>query len=208
MSTLYSVPCTAPPSFCARVALLATHTHPEESLTHYFIHDGKLIMRWASIVLAGATIVTMFTFAIVAIIPAILFGVALLGLYLTTILEQRTAHKPDDTIVDAGEASQAGTVAKADGGALSEEDDDGDESDVPMRIIKRETMIVVEVLIGVGALAFVLAGLLFGWEVLGIAALVLVAYMLFVTAPILLGWLEDDVEEERHAWLSKSPARV
>lgn len=175
---------------------MATHTHSEESLTHYFIHDGKLIMRWASIVLAGATIVTMFTFAIVAIIPAILFGGALLGLYLTTILEQRTAHKPD-ILGDAGEVSQAGTVGKADGGALSEGDEDGDESDVPMRIIKRETMIVVEVLIGVGALAFVLAGLLFGWKVLGIAALVLVAYMLFVTAPILLGWLEDDVEEER-----------
>ncbi len=176
---------------------MATHTHPEESLTHYFIHDGKLIMRWASIVLAGATIVTMFTFAIVAIIPAILFGVALLGLYLTTMLEQRIARKSADNIVDAGEASQAGTVAKADGDALSEEDDDGDESDVPMRIIKRETMIVVEVLIGVVALAFVLAGVFFGWEVLGIAALVLVAYMLFVSAPILLGWLEDDVEEER-----------
>src|SRR5690606_978877 len=77
-------------------------------------------------------------------------------------------------------------------------EDQADADQIPpdqAAIIRRESKIGVAIFLSVLLIALFIAGIAFPLPVLAIGAFVVFAYMLFVAAPLWLGWIEDDIEE-------------
>ena len=65
-----------------------------------------------------------------------------------------------------------------------------------MSIVVREGKTVLKIVVGVGAAALVMSAIAFGWQWFGFGTLLIFCYMIFVSAPVWLGLIEDEIEEE------------
>lgn len=162
---------------------------PHESYLHFAAREARLALRWLVILSAIATVVTMVIAWFFALIPAMLLLVFYVLLAMTNIIEHRSTgpHEEDEEMAGPrAEAAAAPTPHEIELAIKRESDDAFD---------ARTMRIIIEIVAGLSVIALVIAGLLFGWELLAIGAVVLLAYMLLIAAPVWLGWIEDDVSE-------------
>ncbi len=155
-----------------------------ESLTHFAAREGQLVLRWVANGSAAATVATMVVFWFWAIIPALVFLASICLLFVANEVEARTTRGSQP------QAALPGTQASA----VSHDESHRDE--IPISIIVREAKTGLKIVVGAGAAALVLAAIAFGWQWLGFGTLLIFSYMIFVMAPVWLGWIEDEIEEE------------
>ena len=155
-----------------------------ESMTHFAAREGQLVLRWVAIGSAAATVATMVVFWFWAIIPALVFIASLCLLFVANEVEARTTR--DSQPEAALPQTQVSAVSH----------DESHPDDIPMSIVVRESKTVLKIVVGVGVAALVLSAIAFGWQWLGFGTLLIFCYMIFVSAPVWLGWIEDEIEEE------------
>ena len=155
-----------------------------ESLTHLAAREGQLVLRWVAIGSAAVTVATMVVFWFWAILPALVFLASLCLLFIANAVEARTTRgsQPETELSQ----EQASVVSH----------DESHRDEIPMSIVVRETKTVVKIVVGVGVAALVLAAIAFGWQRLGFGTLLIFYFMIFVTAPVWLALIEDEIEEE------------
>jgi hypothetical protein len=167
-----------------------------ESWLHFLSRETKFIMRWAVLIFGMATVLSMIVFFPVALIP----GFALLGAFILLMIahfiEQRTLQPGDphdETAEDQQHMRRVAIKAKPNPGAAKQQ---RIEEAVERKI--RRTVVGIIVCVAVAALA--IAGLVYGgqFELLMIGGFILFAYTLLVAAPVWLGWLNDEAEDETH----------
>ncbi len=184
----------------------------DDNITHFAAREFQIVLRVFVVLAIIATAVVMATFWFWAWVPALVLFLAYLGLFLTTSVERRTRreryerqmHEHRENLAHETHP-QADTPIEA---SLLAEDD---EHFTPTRLLKREGMIGIEILIGLGlaAAALVIVGGLKGilaWELVAIAGGLIVAYGLLVMAPVWLGWFTDE-EEIARGTISNERAR-
>ncbi len=155
-----------------------------ESLTHFAAREGQLVLRWVTIGSAAVTVATMVIFWFWAIIPGLVFIASLCLLFVANEVEARTSHgSQPETALPQTQASVASH-------------DESQRDEIPMSIVVRETKTVLKIVVGVGVASVVLAAIAFGWQWLGFGTLLIFSYMIFVTAPVWLACIEDEIEEE------------
>ncbi len=155
-----------------------------ESLTHFAAREGQLVLRWVAIGSGAVTVATMVVFWFWAIIPALVFIASLCLLFVANEVEARTTRgSQPQTALPQTQAS-----------AVSHDESHRDE--IPMSIVVRESKTALKIVVGAGVAALVLAAIAFGWQWLGFGTLLVFAFMIFVMAPVWLGWMYDEIEEE------------
>lgn len=175
-----------------------------EDWSHAVAREARAVLRVGVIVMMFATVVTMFVFPFWGIFPAI----GLLGVYALLLLanaaerRSRSGHvvppweTQDMSGVDADEtASDHGVLhgqSPAYNAAMEE---------IPFDTIRKETITFAEIFVGLAVAAVILCALLFHWSLFLIAALFIFPYMFILLAPVWLGWLTREMQEEklRHA---------
>lgn len=160
----------------------------EEGFLHYLAREGRVALRWIIGISMVATLVVMVSpFLFLAPIPALVMLVAYVLFVLTREVEKRVDPVADRAIVAQQSAREHLEVMEN----ASEQDQVPPET---MRIVRREGITGVAILAGVMVIALLIACFLLPWEVVALGAFVVTAYMLLVAAPVLLGWIEDDIE--------------
>ncbi|MEE8153838.1 MAG: hypothetical protein V3T53_02635 [Phycisphaerales bacterium] len=155
-----------------------------ESLTHFAAREGQLVFRWVAIGSAAVTVAIMVVFWFWAIIPALVFIASLCLLFVANEVEARTTRgsQPQTALPE----TQASVVSH----------DESHRDEIPMSIVVRESKTALKIVVGAGVAALVLAAIAFGWQWLGFGTLLIFAFMIFVMAPVWLGWMYDEIEEE------------
>lgn len=175
----------------------AIETTPEhESYLHLLAREFRAVLRWTVLVSGIVTVVSMFTIFYWAILPALVLLISCCLLGLANEVERRTPGPHDDPIEQAiAAAEQAAADAEAD--PVQRE-----KKAVNKAVDGKVTTTVTEILIGAAVLAVILgavvAWIFIGWQMLALGAMILFAYILFVGAPVWLGWIEDEAEETQH----------
>jgi TRAP-type mannitol/chloroaromatic compound transport system permease large subunit len=163
----------------------------EESYIHFLARECRVLLRWVVMFLAVVTAVTFSTLFAWALLPAFL----LLGAYMlyrvADRVEVRTRHAGDPTgdttlVVETEHEDDPITVSEF------------ERREISQAVQGRVTRIVLVVALAVMVLAVVVAGMVFGGELMLLGTLILFAYMLLVAAPMWLGWVEDDAETVTH----------
>jgi len=167
----------------------------EEGYFHFLARECRLLLRWAVLISAAATVLTMFTLFYWAILPAIVLLIAY-ALLLFANEAEALSHQPGDPGDEAPAVGGEGAAVEY----LPPEE--VERREVGQAVEKRMTRTVLEILLGVGVLALVIAVILGvshgNWKYLALGGLILFAYMLLVAAPLWLGWVEDEAEEVTH----------
>lgn len=166
----------------------------QEGFLHYVAREGRVVLRWIIGISLVATLAVMVSpMLFLAPIPALI----LLASYILFVLTREVEKRSDDVAER--------TIALRETAGDSEVMEDAAEMHQvhphTMRIVKREGATGVAILAGVMVIALLIACFTLPWEVIAIGAFVVTAYMLLVAAPVLLGWIEDDIEiaGARHA---------
>jgi Ca2+/Na+ antiporter len=173
------------------MALTQTAQHqadrPRETFLHVVARDFKWALRAACLLLLIATVVFMTTIFPLAIPTVILLLLCYALLVIAESVEHRTEHATSTADQTPGaEAPSADSPAAPEAQRRQQR---------TTTIERRVTRISLEVLGGALVLAAGLGAAVFHWTVLPIAGLVLLGYIILVTAPVWLAWMEDDVEE-------------
>lgn len=169
----------------------------QEGFLHYVAREGRVALRWIIGISLVATLVVMVSpFLFLAPIPALV----LLAAYALFVLT-REVEKRADPVADRAFEARATAVEHEILENASNQDQVHPDT---MRLVKREGVTGVAILAGIMVIALLIACFTLPWEVIAIGAFVVTAYMLLVAAPVLLGWIEDDIEitEARHAEVS------
>lgn len=172
---------------------LASRTHTrghQEGFIHFLAREGQLALRWAVGLSVAATVLTMIVMFYWAILPAMAALFFYILLLISDFIEGRT-QQPGDPVNDIV-APERGIEERAD---LIE---DPQQHHVTMQVRRRLTRTVAGIVIGIAIAAVMMAGILFGIELLAIGGLIVFAYWLLIAAPLWLGWLNDEAEEETH----------
>jgi hypothetical protein len=166
------------------------HPH-DDTVAHYWFHEGRIVLQAVVVLSIVATAVTAITFWFWAFIPATILLASYLLLIVSNHLEGRTQHRElmqrdtDDT-----------APAEAPGAGSAEEISAWDVRDVSIPFLKREGWIGLEIAVGAGLAALVLAIVLLPWKLTLIGALLFFFYMLLVMGPVWLGWFTEEVDHE------------
>jgi cobalamin synthase len=182
----------------ARLSSVVSYLDPEEvsgeGSLHTLAREGQSIALWTVRVLLVVTIITMVTFWFWAVIPAMLLVVAFLALLVMNVIERRSdRHNVDETKPVAPSVAARTDVE----GVVHEgcEEESHDEK-VASQVLRHETLIVGAGIAAVVLLAGVLASVFFVGPMIPVAVLFLVAYVAFITTPVWLAAIEDDIEDE------------
>jgi hypothetical protein len=160
----------------------------EETFLHFIAREGRLVLRWVVILSLIATAVTMITFWFWAFIPAVILMLSWGLLLMSNDLEERT-HIEGEIPLDRAEAATPAVPDQSRALHLPAHD-------VPDAVFRRESRLGIEVAIGIGLAALVICGILMPWKLVAIGALVVFAYMIILMAPVWLGAIEDDIDEQ------------
>lgn len=182
------------------------HFPDDDTISHFAFRELQIFLRMAVVLSIVATAVMMATFWFFAWIPFLGLCASILALMFTSGVEQRTrsehlerAHHEHTVELahelhpDADNALEAQLLAN------------DEEHFMPMRLLKKESIIGVEIIIGLGlaAVALVVVGLITGHIPLEVATLgigLFISYGLLVMAPVWLGWMTDvEAVERGHA---------
>ena len=158
-----------------------------EGFLHYMAREGRVALRWImgiSLIATLAVLVSPFLF--LSPIPALVLIASYILFIMTREVEKRADPVADRAIMSRETAVDAEVVEDA-------ADMDQVHPDT-MHVVKREGTTGVAILAGVMVIALLIACFTLPWEVVAIGAFVVTAYMLLVAAPVLLGWIEDDIE--------------
>ena len=136
------------------------------------------------------TVVLMVTIFYLAIIPAFFALAFFVMLLLANRAELSTRDPEAPAPRDWAEGPLPGEpVAKVD----SEVEE---KAEVTKAVQHRLNRIGIEVVVAAIVIAVVMGGLTFGWSKVAFGALFLFGYVILVTTPVWLGWMEEEVEEE------------
>lgn len=167
------------------------HHQEEENVIHFAARESEVVLKWVVVLSGLATIGTLITFWMLAWIPALIFVGSLVLLLISEVIERRS-ETPAETDARLGRVRGERTV---------KEDRHLVVDPQSRALVQRESTIGMGILIGVGVLAIgvALALALFGivplkWVL--VAGFFVFCYMLLVAAPLWLGWIEDDIEDE------------
>jgi hypothetical protein len=165
-----------------------------EGFLHYVAREGRVALRWIIGISLVATLMVMVSpFLFLAPIPALVLLASYVLFVLTREVERR-ADPVSDRVMTQRETAGENTEVMENAAEMQQVHPD------TMRIVKREGVTGVAILAGVMVIALLIACFTLPWEVIAIGSFVVTAYMLLVAAPVLLGWIEDDIEvvEARH----------
>jgi hypothetical protein len=167
----------------------------DEGFVHFVARESRTVLRILVIAALAATVVSMVSLWYIAVIPAIFLLLAYAALLLVREVERRTYEPgnsgPPDPVVAEHE-----TIHDEPGALLNPEQ---------VKLVARESKTGLWILLGVGVIAVSLALVaiftvdLIEPKFLGLAAFVLFAYILLVMAPVWLGWIEDDIEDQQRS---------
>lgn len=159
----------------------------DEGFLHYMAREGRVVLRWIIGISLVATLAVMVSpLLFLAPIPALVLLASYVLFMMTREVEKRSDPVADRAIMARETATDAEVM-----------EDAGDMDHVhpdTMHIVRREGTTGVAILAGVMVIALLIACFTLPWEVVAIGAFVVTAYMLLVAAPVLLGWIEDDIE--------------
>ena len=160
-----------------------------EGFLHYMAREGRVALRWLigiSLIATLAVLVSPFLF--LSPIPALVLIASYILFMLTREVEKRADPVADRAFISRETAGE--TDMMEDAAEMDQVHPD------TMHLVKREGTTGVAILAGVMVIALLIACFTLPWEVVAIGAFVVTAYMLLVAAPVLLGWIEDDIEIE------------
>jgi hypothetical protein len=158
-----------------------------EGFLHYLAREGRVALRWIIGISLIATLAVMVSpFLFLAPIPALVLLVSYVLFMLTREVERRADPVADQAFALRENAGESEVMENA--SEMQQVHPD------TMHIVKREGVTGVAILAGVMVIALLIACFTLPWEVVAIGAFVVTAYMLLVAAPVLLGWIEDDIE--------------
>lgn len=159
----------------------------QEGFLHYLAREGRVALRWIIGISLVATLAVMVSpFLFLAPIPALV----LLAAYVLFVLTREVEKRADPVADRAFEARKSAGDHEVMENAANQDQMHPD----TLRLVKREGVTGVAILAGVMVIALLIACFTLPWEVIAIGAFVVTAYMLLVAAPVLLGWIEDDIE--------------
>lgn len=160
----------------------------QEGFIHFLAREGQRALRWAVGLSVAATVFTMIVMFYWAILPAMASLFFFILLLISNFVEERT-NQPGDPVNDII-APERGIEERAD---IIE---NPQQHHVTMQVRRRLTRTIAGIVIGIAVAAVMMAGILFGIELLAIGGLIVFAYWLLIAAPLWLGWLNDEAEEE------------
>lgn len=159
----------------------------KEGFLHYLAREGRVALRWTIGISLIATLAVMVSpMLFLAPVPALVLLVSYVLFVMTREVEKRCDPAAERAIAQREFAGEAEVMEDA-----AELDHFHPDT---VKIMKREGATGVAILAGVMVIALIIAGFFLPWEVVAIGAFVVTAYMLLVAAPVLLGWIEDDIE--------------
>lgn len=195
---------------------LLSRYHPgdeKERAVHFYARECQATLRWLVRALILITALTAITFWFWAIIPAT-FLMITYGLYMiANVIEKRSSDRRlraiEEREISVGppEAMAATEIERAEAEPLEEEaavvelgeaELEPPTRDVPMRVIKHETIVVAVAVLAVLILATVLAAIAWGWGLILFAVPVLFVYIILMSWPVWFAALEEDLEHESH----------
>jgi len=172
----------------------ASNTHQEvrqeEGYLHFMAREGRTVLRWVGAIALVATVVMMVTFWMAAIIPAVIMIASYVLLILTNEVERRSDMSAHDQL----ERSETAI----DHDVIDDHAEDDHVAEVPAAIIKRESKRGFVVLACLLVAALIFAFVKLPWEMFAIGTFVVFCYMIFIMAPVWLGWFENDIEMQQH----------
>jgi hypothetical protein len=165
----------------------------QEGFLHYLAREGRVALRWVIGISLVATLAVMVSpFLFLAPIPGLILVASYVLFILTREVERRSDRKAEAIIQQHDTAGESEEVMEnaAEMHQLAPN---------TMRIVKRESRAGLWVLGVVMIIALILAFRFLPWEVVAIGAFVVTAYMIMVAWPVLLGWIEHDIEVQQGA---------
>jgi 1,4-dihydroxy-2-naphthoate octaprenyltransferase len=160
----------------------------EEGFLHYMAREGRHILRWIIGASLVAIVICMVTIWFAAIIPAIILMAAYVLMVIAREVERRSDAEAD-AVFESAEVAHAGDV-------VEDHAEDDQLAPAQAELVYRESRTGFIIVLAVMAAAALIAFILFDLKVLAIGALVVFSYVMFIAAPLWLGWFNDDIEDE------------
>ncbi len=169
----------------------------EESYIHFLARESQWVLRAIIVICIAAVLLLMFTVFYLAFIPALVLLAAYCALLIADYIEYKTHQPGDPGWEDELPVHEAAALRQKRMEAAQPA-----EGEVPQEVsdaVKaRLTKTIVVIVASVAIAAVMVAGFFLGRDIVAIGALILFAYWLFIAAPLWLGWLEDEAEDEAH----------
>jgi hypothetical protein len=188
--------------FPAQIDRTDLHFPDDDNISHFAAREFQIALRILAVIAIVGTAVLMALFPFWGWIPGVLvLALAYLGLFISGSIEQRTRRAKYEHPAKAHRAELAHQVhdeadTQIEANLMAEDD----EHFTSPKLLKREGVIGIEILIGLGlaAVALVVVGLwkdVIPWGLAATALGFIVAYGFFVMAPVWLGWFTDEEEQ-------------
>lgn len=176
-------------------AVLAKHDNRTprsraEGFVHFVAREGQFALRVIIMALIALTALTMATIFYLVFIPLILLVAAYALLAACNRVESMTRRG------DEAESAEASLERMIEPSENNPDDPAWKQPIVPVRVLRHELKLGVEIMFGIGVAATVMAVILLPAEALLVGAVVVFCYMMLVLAPVWLGWLTEDFEHE------------
>lgn len=163
----------------------------EESYLHFLARESQLFLEILIVVSLVMTILLMVTFFFFAFIPVVVLLLSYGLLVLANAIERQT--DPGTPTLQGG---LEGAVARA--GKPEQASPKytrwGIRSESALR--RRLFRVAVEILVGAGLLALVMATIVLPVELVTFGVVVMFAYIVFISAPFWVAWLNDESSDE------------
>ena len=166
-----------------------------ESVLHFLAREAQIFLRWTVVGLMIVTVITMVLFNFWAIIPATLLLVSYGLLMLANTAERRAALH--ERVAQQMAHTDPVELARSKGQPVVDEERHP-ENEMPMPLLKHETVMISLGVLVVLVLAAVLAVTFLDWQKVLIAVPFIGAYIILLSSPAWFAALEDDIEEETH----------
>lgn len=176
-----------------------TNEPREESYLHFLARESQLFLEILIVISLVLTVLLMISFFFFAFIPVTVLLVAYGLLVLANAAERHTesgrhpGESPEgdrapsgiERAVEAASKPSEGPARRRGWGIRSEE-----------ALRWRLFRVTLEILAGAGLIAFVMAALVLPIELTMLGVGLLFAYIVFITAPVWLAWLNDESSDE------------
>lgn len=189
--------------FPAQIDRTDVHFPDDDRITHFAAREFQIALRVMVVLCIVATAVLMVTFPFWGFIPATALCLAYLGLFITNTTEKRTREvrfeeRAEEHRVTRARQTHPDAETPVEAALIAEDD----EHFTHPRLLRRDSVIGIEILIGLGlaSIALVIVGVVTNslpWELVAIAGGLIVFYGLFIMAPVWLGWFTDEEELSR-----------
>lgn len=164
---------------------------PPEPYLHFLAREGQLVFRVLLFLSLAATVALMVTIFYLAIIPALFAVGCFVMLFLADRAEESTRDPAAPPPRDWADGPLPGEAAAPVDGR-----DQQQQREVTKAVHHRLTRVGIEVVGAAIIISVVMCGLTFGWDKLAIGGLFFFGYIILLTTPVWLGWMEEEAEDE------------